>query len=118
MYINTDMYKDDIGQNEAIWGDYEREIKQDFELEKYWRDGSCPTFYPFELKSDGYCSETESFEGAEIQEFSCDGKKKMMEYFFQAEDSELRYPNMKRARCMRKNGKLDWDIEMSSTCQR
>merc|ERR1719208_570783 len=46
MYINTDMYKESIEQNEAIWRDYERDIKKDFELEKYWRDGSCPVFNP------------------------------------------------------------------------
>ena len=122
MYINTDMYKESIEQNEAIWRDYEREIKQDFELKKYWKEGSCPVFYPFQrtmfvgfaafgasasvsgFSSGGYCSETESFEGAQIQEFSCDGNNE--------------YPNMKRALCTRKNGTLDWDIEMSSTCQR
>ena len=115
MYINTDMYKDEIEQNEAIWRDYEREIKQDFELKKYWREGSCPAFYPFQRTvhvgfsgisasvSGGNCSETESFEGAQIRDFLCYGNE---------------YPSIKRALCTRKNGKLDWDIEMSSTCQR
>merc|ERR1719471_1377809 len=49
-----------------------------------------------------YCSETESFEGAQIQEFFCD---------------ENEHSNIERAVCTRKNGTLDWDITMNS-CQR
>ena len=118
MYINTEKYKEDIDQNENIWTDTEKEIKKDFELQKYWRDGSCPTIYPFDRKSKGYCSETESFEGAEIREFNCDGKKDLMWLFHRIIDSEKKYSNIKKAICREKNGKLEWETEMSNTCER
>jgi len=119
MYIDTDDFKEYIDQNEVIWKDTEKEIKKDFGLKTLWSEGSCPWISwrqfvghwrrkprsrPIPVWDNQYCSETESFEGAEIDEFICEG--------------EGRHPNIKKAICKETDGRLEWESEMNNTCQR
>jgi len=105
----------------VIWKDTEKEIKKDFGLKTLWSEGSCPGIgrqgwswafgRPLSVVcpecpvfDDQYCSGTESFEGAEIDEFICEG--------------EGRHPNIKKAICKETDGRLEWESEMNNKCQR